>query len=114
VMDLGATVCVARKPACNACPLSSQCPSAFTIQTVAKPRRSEPTFRGEPQRLWRGRVVELLRSLEQMEWMDLDEMENRLLGSCSDTEQAWLETLISALERDGFVIRRNWQVRLAD
>lgn len=71
LMDLGATICTARQPSCNACPLHNQCLSSaprrialFCSGGIYSPRKlkSEPTFRGEPRRIWRGRIVERLRS----------------------------------------------------
>jgi A/G-specific adenine glycosylase len=66
LMDLGATICTARSPDCAICPLKVECLSAFppdlelfSAATVFKP---EPMLRGEPRRLWRGRIVEILRN----------------------------------------------------
>ena len=49
IMDLGATVCVRKRPACQACPLQSRC-TAFTEGTVeqypeAKPKKAKPVQR---------------------------------------------------------------------
>ncbi len=43
VMDLGATVCLARKPRCDACPLASECPSCGTRE---EPARKQGPFEG--------------------------------------------------------------------
>ena len=43
LMDLGATVCLARLPRCNACPLASGCPSRGTRD---KPARKQSRFEG--------------------------------------------------------------------
>jgi A/G-specific adenine glycosylase len=40
LFDLGATVCIARRPRCAACPLAARCPSAG--QTFAAERRQAP------------------------------------------------------------------------
>ena len=45
-MDLGATVCLARIPRCDACPLSAECPSRGTRDEPArKQSRFEGSFR---------------------------------------------------------------------
>jgi A/G-specific adenine glycosylase len=46
LMDLGATVCLARIPRCDACPLSSQCPSrGRRYEPLRKQGRFEGSFR---------------------------------------------------------------------
>jgi len=43
LMDLGATVCLARVPRCDVCPLCSECPS---VGTRDEPRRKQSRFEG--------------------------------------------------------------------
>jgi len=43
LMDLGATICIARVPRCNACPLASACPSRGRQY---EPERKQPRFEG--------------------------------------------------------------------
>jgi A/G-specific adenine glycosylase len=43
LMDLGATICIARVPRCGACPLSSACPSRGGRY---EPERKQPPFEG--------------------------------------------------------------------
>ncbi|MCC7437585.1 MAG: A/G-specific adenine glycosylase [Armatimonadetes bacterium] len=68
LMDLGSTICTARKPNCSGCPLHSDCASAEIPQlTLFHPddvRTPEPTLCGIPQRFWRGKMVEALRHAE--------------------------------------------------
>jgi A/G-specific adenine glycosylase len=46
LMDLGATLCLARVPRCNACPLASKCPSrGSTYEPLRKQSRFEGSFR---------------------------------------------------------------------
>jgi A/G-specific adenine glycosylase len=54
LMDLGATVCIARVPRCDACPLSSVCPSRGRRY---EPERKQPPFEGS----FRQRRAEALR-----------------------------------------------------
>ncbi len=65
LMDLGATICTARRPACGRCPVSDLCFSAFPMELELFGARHaasrEPEIRGEPRRIWRGRIVEVLR-----------------------------------------------------
>lgn len=67
LMDLGAVVCTARKPLCVKCPVAEVClsrgfPETDVLFDPASSRRPEPMFLGEPRRIWRGRIVESLRS----------------------------------------------------
>jgi A/G-specific adenine glycosylase len=80
LMDIGALFCTARQPKCHstdaACPVQHLCASGShgshgshnSLRTMveAKPqKRAEPSFRGQPNRIWRGRIVELLRAPAQ-------------------------------------------------
>lgn len=59
LMDLGAAICTAKKPRCTHCPLRTDCPSA---QQLSGPKRATAsTVRETPRRVYRGRVIELLR-----------------------------------------------------
>jgi A/G-specific adenine glycosylase len=113
VMDLGATICTARKPICTSCPMADLCPSANVLEQAQRVKRDEPQFRGEPQRLWRGRFVDALRDAPD------GLTSNRLLsvtgaGALTSDEQAWYVAMIRALERDGVVMRVGRRIRLAD
>jgi A/G-specific adenine glycosylase len=114
VMDLGATICTARKPKCTACPLSDNCPSAGTMQEAVRTRRPEPLFRGEPRRLWRGRVVELLRGADAA-GLTRSKLDRAILGrEATDTERQWLDDLVTTLEHDGLLSRKGLRISLAD
>jgi A/G-specific adenine glycosylase len=113
VMDLGATICTARKPLCTSCPMADLCPSANVLEQAKRVKRAEPQFRGEPQRLWRGRFVDALRDAPE------GLTSNRLLsatgaGALTSDEQPWFVSMIRALERDGVVMRVGRRIRLAD
>lgn len=113
VMDLGATICTARKPLCTSCPMADLCPSAHVLEHAQRIKRAEPMFRGEPQRLWRGRFVNALR-----------EAPNGLSPSAlvaaagaarlASDEQVWFRAMIDALVRDGVIERAGTRIRLAD
>ena len=79
LMDLGATVCLARIPRCDACPLAHRCPSrGQRYEALRKQSRFEGSFRQ--------RRAEALRAI--------------LDGHACDDEEA-----IAALARDGLVGR---------
>jgi A/G-specific adenine glycosylase len=63
LFDLGATVCGKRRPRCAVCPLQSHCratPRILALAALPRQAKSEPQFRGEPRRLWRGRALRVL------------------------------------------------------
>lgn len=114
VMDLGATICTARRPACSRCPLSKGCPSAGTMQETVRTRRPEPLFRGEPRRLWRGRVVELLRGAGTA-GLTRSKLSAAILGrAASEAERQWIDELVEMLVRDRLLSRKGSRISLAD
>jgi A/G-specific adenine glycosylase len=77
LMDLGATICLARIPRCNVCPLASRCPSRGRTY---EPMRKQSPFEGS----FRQRRANALRAI--------------LAGDRSDDDEA-----VAALARDGLV-----------
>jgi A/G-specific adenine glycosylase len=131
LMDLGATVCVARAPRCDACPVRESCAAVSSVEVsptmtgpiplpglegfarVAEAPASyrptssrRPTERFEGSRRWyRGRAVAALRALAPGATMGID-----ALGALVDPEyeglsrRAWLLELLGDLARDGLVV----------
>jgi A/G-specific adenine glycosylase len=89
LMDLGATVCLARIPRCNDCPLASECPSRGTRD---EPARKQGPFEGS----FRQRRAALLRTVAAApcELHGLD------------------DEAVRSLERDGLVVVRDGHVAL--
>ena len=97
LMELGATVCTARAPACEACPAAS-CRSQGRPQIAPTARRGGERVRfEETDRYVRGRIVAAL-----------------VAGSPLPDRFApeRLERALSGLERDGLVVREAGAVRL--
>ena len=91
LMDLGATICLARIPRCGQCPLASVCPSRGTRE---EPARKQGTFEGS----FRQRRAETLRSVAESK-RGLAELDGDAVRS---------------LERDGLVVVSNESVALPD
>jgi A/G-specific adenine glycosylase len=89
LMDLGATICLARIPRCDACPLASECPSRGIRE---KPLRKQGVFEGS----FRQRRTEALRLVAGAP-QRLDELDHEA---------------VRALERDGLVVVENGRVGL--
>jgi len=81
LMDLGATVCLARVPRCSACPLASTCPSRGVME---EPARRQGAFEGS----FRQRRAATLRLVADSE---------RALTELDDEA-------VRSLERDGLVV----------
>ncbi len=102
LMDIGATICRARHPSCTACPLSAMCASRTgMIRAPGGKPKKEPGMNGVPNRMYRGRIVEALRSARA--GMTARALGERIYPGFSAREFRWLESLLSALERDGLV-----------
>ncbi|HZO35457.1 MAG TPA: A/G-specific adenine glycosylase [Solirubrobacteraceae bacterium] len=87
LMDLGATICTARRPRCEACPLE-RCGSRGMVAEA--PRGRERAERFEDSNRWvRGRVVAALAAGERL----------------PDIEPERLERALRGLARDGLVVR---------
>ncbi len=102
LMDLGATICTARRPDCAACPLDRICASRKGMaHAKGKPSRSEPGLRGVPNRIYRGRIVEALRSTKG--GITAGDLGRTIHPGFSDGDAPWIGKLIAGLERDGLV-----------
>jgi A/G-specific adenine glycosylase len=89
LMDLGATICLARTPRCEACPLAAKCPSRGIRE---EPARKQGPFEGS----FRQRRAELLRDIAAAP-RPLDHLDHEAVRS---------------LERDGLVIVEDGLVAL--
>jgi A/G-specific adenine glycosylase len=89
-MELGATVCAARAPRCDECPVAAWCASAGgTAVSARAPRARRRAERFEDSNRWvRGRVVAALAAREELP---------------SDIAADRLERAVAGLVRDGLV-----------
>ena len=99
LMDLGATVCVARTPHCADCPLAEGCRSRGRVVRAA-PRR-QAAFATSDRRI-RGRIVS---ALTRSEAMTIDDLEREI-------DDPRVRTIAVVLEREGLVERDGERVRL--
>ncbi|GAC1324064.1 MAG: A/G-specific adenine glycosylase [Chloroflexota bacterium] len=109
LMDLGATVCKARKPACLVCPLLGACrgpsaplPKSQNLQAVEPFEQSS--------RYFRGRVIDALRALPKNSAMPLGDLVAHVKRSEAPER---IEALVRGLARDGLVtLEQDMTVRL--
>ena len=114
LMDLGATVCTSRRPACLLCPLREHCPAAGALgsepasavaERQAAYRPKTERFEGS-SRYYRGRAVAHLRSLPDGASCGVEELGAAVKADYSDADAAWLRSLLEGLARDGLVTLR--------
>ena len=103
LMDLGATVCTARRPACAFCPVRRGCPSASFMRRRTAPRQKvEPSFAGIPNRIYRGRIIEVLRSRGRGP-LTIGTLGKRIFPGYSPRNRRWLASVLLSLSKDGLV-----------
>ena len=91
------------------------------MTTEAETRRQarrEPSHAGVPNRLWRGRIVEALRSLDDHRAMTVSRLGKSIKDDFRQEETRWLIGIVQSLSDDGIVTtglaRGMTVVRLAD
>jgi A/G-specific adenine glycosylase len=122
LMDLGAAVCIARRPLCNQCPITNLCSSSHLHRSSQQNKidrriQPEPSHDGILQRHWRGRVIEALRNLTNGRMISLDRLGPIIKPDFRKSELPWLVKIVERLERDSLVscrrARKKIHVRLA-
>ena len=111
LMDFGAVICTARIPSCEICPLNDLClsarfPANVPLFDTATVRKAEPVFRGEPRRIWRGRIIEVMRGAP--EGMVVDDLFDYLVEGTSplpNAERNELLQILAGLRKDGLIER---------
>ncbi len=104
LMDLGATICVASSPKCGICPVARFCPSSFKVRRpVASRRISEPSRDGLPDRIYRGRIIDVLRNAKDDNPVPLHRIGRKIKDPFAARDKNWLLRLMKSLERDGLI-----------
>lgn len=103
LMDIGSLFCRANSTKCDLCPLSQQCNSAFSLLELKKEKKKEPSFRGIPNRLWRGKIVELLRKTENHSASKEQIILTVFLSLDEQTEMEWFEQLLEKLKKEQII-----------
>jgi A/G-specific adenine glycosylase len=119
LMDLGATICTSSAPRCERCPVQAVCqayrelsthslfPSGSVLRQLRKVAEPRSSYQAQPflqsDRYFRGRIVDLLRSLPAGQRMPLAELGARLKPSYSEEDRPWLQRLLAGLAKDGLV-----------
>jgi len=115
LMDVGATICTARQPACPYCPLEALCQARHDqlsggtpIDTPASAKpgvvsgRQPERFAGS-SRYYRGRIVRALTQLEPGHGVPLARLGQQIKEDFAGYETTWLAGVVEGLARDGLV-----------
>ena len=115
LMDLGATICTARTPRCNKCPVRMNCKSRTRMANGSPTMvKQEPSRDGTPDRIYRGRIVETLRHHHARRRLSPDAIGRTIHPDYSSKHRAWLESLLSGLQKDGLIVStkgKKWGTR---
>ena len=116
LMDLGSLVCTAANPKCDLCPVSQSCPSAFKVKRTTRGRSPvEPRRDGIPNRIYRGRIVEILRNVRARKSISFGMLASQVKPDFTHRDRQWLSGVLSGLQKDGLVrlAGKNGNLRIA-
>ncbi len=111
LMDLGATICTARAPACQRGPVADLCAarpwlaegkgeSEKRAAEAKAPYAAAERFEGS-SRYYRGQIVRRLGALETGRLMSVDALGSAIRADYSPVERPWLLSMLRALQSDG-------------
>lgn len=104
LMDFGATVCTARQPRCETCPVTAFCASRASMKrSVVRQSKREPSRNGIPNRIYRGRIVEELRNAGRAKSLRAGVLSKKVLPAFKRDDAEWWRALLQGLQRDGIV-----------
>ncbi|GCE24598.1 (Fe-S)-cluster assembly protein [Dictyobacter alpinus] len=128
LMDMGATICNSSNPLCGKCPLQESCgayaemsqyslfPSGTVLRQLRKVAEKKPRYQAQPftstNRYFRGRIVDLLRSLPDHQRIPLATLGSTIKPEFSEEDHAWLQKIIDGLLKDGLLDVTEEGVRL--
>lgn len=105
LMDFGALVCKSR-PKCEICPLQKTCkayPAVLDPSMRTVKRANERIERVLPNRLYRGRILQLVREHDPHP-VRMREIGSHILPGFQENDQEWLQKLLQGLVRDGLLV----------
>ncbi len=102
LMDLGSSICTARRPRCLLCPLQRGCASAGRADEVGLSSKREAPYAGST-RYYRGRLLAELRELPMGARASVEELRRAMSArGVAEPPAGWL-AVGQQLERDGLI-----------
>jgi A/G-specific adenine glycosylase len=102
LMDLGACICTARNPNCDVCPINAFCASAFSkalLKNSASKKRAEPSFKGIPRRIYRGRILKALHGKP----LTSRQIGNRVIDHFKLHDLRWINGILEKMEGEALI-----------
>jgi A/G-specific adenine glycosylase len=102
LMDLGALVCTARNPQCGSCPVNSLCTSAFSNAFSVKysmEKKAEPSFKGIPRRIYRGRILKALYEKP----LTSRQLGERVVERFHPRDMKWMTRVLETMEKEALI-----------
>ena len=103
LMELGSTLCTAAHPRCVDCPLKQHCPSAFQIHKPKKSHTGKNHRAMIPNRMYRGRIVALLRTLSRRQSIESNRLFQMIQPEARSRNQKRFSLILIGLQRDGLI-----------
>jgi A/G-specific adenine glycosylase len=102
LFDIGAMVCLARRPRCTDCPLAPQCTSVDRLRSARPdpPPRRQTAYSGSLREL-RGAVLRAM--LDEHPPADIESLRSRVARIPAAARPGSLESALAGLQRDGLV-----------
>lgn len=98
LMELGSICCTAYSPHCLVCPWDRWCAKEIERASRKNHKKKEPNLRGIPNRLYRGKIVQLLRLKHTVTFDELVDF-----FTLKRNEYNWLHTLLEKMANDGII-----------
>ena len=105
LMELGARVCTARTPKCGECPIHTACRSAFSrtlLEEGPMKNGSEPTFKGVPRRIYRGKILKALHSRR----LTSHQLARALIRDFRLRDLGWFHDILRRMHKDELIVLR--------
>jgi A/G-specific adenine glycosylase len=128
LMDLGATICTSDNPQCSRCPVQELCqayadmsqhslfPGGTVVRQLRRVAEKKQKYQSQPftstNRYFRGRIIDLLRSLPQDQRIALVHLGPEIKPEFRDEDLPWLQQVVAGLARDGLLDYTEEGVRL--
>jgi A/G-specific adenine glycosylase len=103
LMELGSTFCTAANPRCDDCPIKRYCPSAFKIRTPKKSNTRKNHRAMIPNRIYRGRIVALLRTMSRRQSIESNRLLQTIRPEAKNQDHKWFSLILTGLQRDGLI-----------
>ncbi len=128
LMDLGATICSGNNPQCTRCPVQENCkafaelgqyslfPAGDVLPQLRKVAEKKTGYQARPftstNRYFRGRIVDLLRTVPAGQRMTLETLGPKIKPGFGADDLPWLQKIVIGLAKDGLLDYASDGVRL--